>query len=52
MRLSKFILSNLEEILSEWESFASTVLPENKIPGRILLVQSLWMEMELWLVNA
>ena len=31
MRLSKFILSNLEEILTEWESFASTVLPENKL---------------------
>ena len=27
VRLSKFILSNLEEILKEWESFASTVLP-------------------------
>jgi signal transduction histidine kinase len=27
VRLSKFILSNLEEILTEWESFASTVLP-------------------------
>jgi hypothetical protein len=31
MRLSKSILSNLEEILTEWESFASTVLPENKL---------------------
>ena len=31
MRLSKFILSNLEEILTEWESFVSTVLPENKL---------------------
>ena len=30
MRLSKFILSNLEEILTEWESFASTVFPENQ----------------------
>jgi signal transduction histidine kinase len=27
VRLSEFILSNLEEILKEWESFASTVLP-------------------------
>jgi hypothetical protein len=27
MRLAKFILSNLEQILTEWESFASTVLP-------------------------
>ena len=28
MRLSEFILSNVEEILQEWESFASTILPE------------------------
>src|SRR4051794_22867754 len=28
MRLSKFILSNIEQILQEWESFASTLLPE------------------------
>jgi signal transduction histidine kinase len=27
VRLSKFILSNLEAILKDWESFASTVLP-------------------------
>jgi signal transduction histidine kinase len=27
VRLSKFILSNLEAILEDWESFASTVLP-------------------------
>src|SRR5918995_5810464 len=31
MRLSKFILSNLEEIVTEWESFASTVLPEKQL---------------------
>ena len=36
MRLSKFILSNLEEILSAWESFASTVLPENKFENLVL----------------
>jgi signal transduction histidine kinase len=30
MRLSQFIFSNLEEILTEWESFASTILPESK----------------------
>lgn len=36
MRLSKFILSNLEEILSAWESFASTVLPENKFEKLVL----------------
>ena len=36
MHLSKFILSNLEEILSEWESFASTVLPENKFETLVL----------------
>jgi hypothetical protein len=27
VRLSEFILSHLDEILTEWESFASTVLP-------------------------
>ncbi len=27
MRLSEFIVSHIEEILTEWESFASTVLP-------------------------
>jgi K+-sensing histidine kinase KdpD len=31
MRLSQFILSNLELIIAEWQSFASTVLPESKI---------------------
>jgi signal transduction histidine kinase len=31
MRLSNFILSNLEEILTEWESFAGTILPEKKL---------------------
>ena len=36
MHLSKFILSNLEEILSAWESFASTVLPENKFENLVL----------------
>ena len=36
MHLSKFILSNLEEILSAWESFASTVLPENKFETLVL----------------
>jgi signal transduction histidine kinase len=30
MRLSQFILSNLESILEEWESFANTILPESK----------------------
>jgi signal transduction histidine kinase len=29
MRLSQFILSNLDSILAEWESFASSVLPES-----------------------
>jgi len=31
MRLSEFIFSNLEAILAEWESFASTILPEEKL---------------------
>jgi signal transduction histidine kinase len=30
VRLSKFILNNMEEILSEWESFAQTLLPAGK----------------------
>ena len=30
MRLSQFIFTNLESILAEWESFASTILPESK----------------------
>jgi signal transduction histidine kinase len=30
MRLSQFILSNLESILAEWESFAGTMLPVSK----------------------
>ena len=36
MRLSKFILSNLEEILKEWESFASTVLPGKQFDKAML----------------
>lgn len=28
MRLSEFILTNLEEILTEWESFARTIIPD------------------------
>ena len=31
MRLSKFILSNLEQILTEWESFARTIIPDQKL---------------------
>lgn len=31
MRLSQFILRNLEPILSEWESFASTIVAESKL---------------------
>ena len=30
MRLAEFILTNLDSILAEWESFASTILPESK----------------------
>jgi hypothetical protein len=30
MLLSKFIVSNVEEIVTEWESFASTMLPEKQ----------------------
>ena len=31
MRLSEFILSNLEQILTEWEAFADTILPERHL---------------------
>jgi hypothetical protein len=36
VRLSKFILSNLEEILAEWESFAGTVLPGKQFDKAML----------------
>jgi signal transduction histidine kinase len=36
VRLSKFILSNLEEILKEWELFASTVLPGKQFDKTML----------------
>jgi signal transduction histidine kinase len=36
VRLSKFILANLEEILKEWESFASTVLPGKQLDKAML----------------
>ena len=36
MRLSQFILSNLEEILTEWEAFARTILPEKQFDSTAL----------------
>ena len=30
MRLSEFILSNLENITQEWEQFAGSLLPEGR----------------------
>jgi len=36
MRLSKFIMTNLEEVVTEWESFASTVLPEKQFDSAAL----------------
>ena len=36
MRLSKFILLNLEQILTEWESCAVTVLPNAKFTKNLL----------------
>ncbi len=36
MRLSEFILLNLEQILTEWESFAATVLPNSKFTKIVL----------------
>jgi signal transduction histidine kinase len=37
MRLSEFILSNLDEILSEWESFARTILPAKNLDKLALI---------------
>jgi hypothetical protein len=36
VRLSQFIISNLEEILTEWESFASTLLPGKQFDKAML----------------
>lgn len=36
MRLSEFILSNLEAILAEWESFASSIIPDRKSDRSVL----------------
>ena len=36
MRLSQFILSNLEMILTEWESFASSILPGKQFDKAML----------------
>ena len=36
MRLSEFILSNMEEILAEWESFAGTILRAKDIDKLVL----------------
>jgi hypothetical protein len=37
MRLSQFILSNLDEILTEWVSFAQTILPAKNLDKLALL---------------
>ena len=37
MRLSKFILSNLEPILEEWEKFARTLVPASQKTNRLML---------------
>ena len=34
--MSEFILLNLEQILTEWESFAATVLPDSKFTKIVL----------------
>jgi signal transduction histidine kinase len=36
VRLSRFIISNLEEILTQWEAFASTVLPGKQFDRTML----------------
>ena len=52
MRLSEFILLNLEQILTEWESFAGTVLPNSKFTKIVLrdsaeeILKSIAMDME------
>ena len=37
MRLSQFVLSNLDEILTEWVSFAQTILPAKNLDKLALL---------------
>ena len=37
MRLSEFILSNIEAILGEWEAFARTILPAKDLDRLALL---------------
>ncbi|MBI3228806.1 MAG: PAS domain-containing protein [Burkholderiales bacterium] len=37
MRLSKFILANLEAIFQEWEDFANTLVPPGQLMGKIAL---------------
>jgi signal transduction histidine kinase len=36
MRLSKFIMTNLEEIVTEWESFVRTMMPEKQLDSAAL----------------
>jgi signal transduction histidine kinase len=36
MRLSKFIMTNLEEIVTEWESFVRTMVPEKQLDSAAL----------------
>ena len=36
MRLSKFIMTNLEEIITEWESFVRTMVPEKQLDSAAL----------------
>ena len=40
MRLSEFILSNLEELLTEWESFARTIIPDRTLDKLVLRDQA------------
>ena len=52
MRLSEFILLNLEQILTEWESFAATVFPDSKLTKIVLrdsaeeILKAIAMDME------
>ena len=52
MWLSEFILLNLEQILTEWESFAATVFPDSKLTKIVLrdsaeeILKAIAMDME------
>ena len=52
MHLSEFILLNMEQILTQWESFAATVFPDSKFTKIVLrdsadeILKTIAMDME------